>query len=249
MDYLSITNILEIILLVAVMLILIRFIFSNYSGRVRKPQAWVNAVKKKKISAKLLKQEKTYGDRIRLYNIWMQIERLKKDNIKGDFAELGVYKGKTAKVIHLCNPLRNLHLFDTFEGFPGEDLLDEKGRAATYTPRHFSDTSTEKVKAYLGDHSNIYFHQGYFPDTANAIKENTFAFVSMDADLHHPTLAGLEFFYPRLSPGGIIMVHDYNSDWPELMRAVDHYCAGIPSPLIPVPDADSTVLIIKEKQQ
>ncbi len=146
MDYLSITNILEIILLAAVMVILIRFIYSNHSGRVRKPQAWVNAVKEKKISAQLLKQEKTYGDRIRLYNIWMQIERLKKDDIEGDFAELGVYKGKTAKVIHLCDPSRDLHLFDTFEGFPGEDLIDESGRAATYTPRHFSDTSIKKVK-------------------------------------------------------------------------------------------------------
>jgi len=67
----------------------------------------------------------------------------------------------------------------------------------------------------------------------------------MDADLHNPTRAGLEFFYPRLSEGGIILIHDYNSDWPKLVDAVDVFCAGVNSRPVPVPDADSTVMIIK----
>ncbi|MBE9484366.1 MAG: hypothetical protein IMY74_05940, partial [Bacteroidetes bacterium] len=54
-----------------------------------------------------------------------------------------------------------------------------------------------------------------------------------------------EFFYPRLSEGGIILIHDYNSDWPKLVNAVDVFCASVNSSPIPVPDADSTVMIIK----
>ena len=69
----------------------------------------------------------------------------------------------------------------------------------------------------------------------------------MDADLHNPTRAGLEFFYPRLSKGGVILIHDYNTDWPELMHAVDVFVSGIPESLVPVPDADSTVMIIKSQ--
>lgn len=245
MSYLNLANILEIILLVGVMIILVRFIFMNYSGRVQKPKAWVHATRDKQISNELLKLEKSNSDHIRFYSIWLQIEQLKKNNIAGAFAELGVYKGKTAKIIHLCDPVRELHLFDTFDGFPGQDLLDEKGKAATYTQSHFSDTSKEKVSAYLGHQSNIHFHEGYFPDTTKDLKEEKFAFVNLDADLYKPTLAGLEFFYQRLSPGGLIMVHDYNSDWPELMRAVDQFCANIPEQKVLMPDADSTVLIIK----
>jgi O-methyltransferase len=247
MDFLNLTNILELILLAGVMLILIRFIFMNYTGRVRKPQAWVHAVKEGRISSELLKLEKKYDDRIRLYNIWLQIERLNKDNIPGDLAELGVYKGKTAKIIQLCKPDRKLHLFDTFNGFPDADLLNETGRAAGYTPSHFSDTSVEKVEAYLGKNPNIIIHQGYFPETARAVKNISFAFVNLDADLHQASLAGLEFFYPRLSPGGIIMIHDYNSDWPGLMHAVDSFCKTNNEYLIPVADADNSVMIIKRK--
>ena len=46
-------------------------------------------------------------------------------NIKGDFAELGVYQGKTAKLIHHYAPERNLHLFDTFEGFGQKMAMSE----------------------------------------------------------------------------------------------------------------------------
>ena len=51
-----------------------------------------------------------------------------------------------------------------------------------------------------------------------------------------------------VSGGGIILIHDYNTDWPELMRAVDTFVSGITESLIPVADADSTVMVIKTKQ-
>jgi len=179
--------------------------------------------------------------------MWLQTRRVINDNIPGDFAELGVYKGETAQIIHLCSPERKLYLFDTFDGFPAEDLKKESGKATGYTTHHFADTSIEKVRNLLGNKESIIFHKGYFPESTEELKEVKFAFVSMDADLHNPTRAGLEFFYPRLSKGGVILIHDYNTDWPELMHAVDVFISGIPESLVPVPDADSTVMIIKSQ--
>ncbi len=249
MNYRDFISILEVILLAGVFFFLFRFIFFNYASKVRKPAAWVMAAKRGDISIELLKAEKKYPDRIRFYNIWLQIERIRRNNVPGDFAELGVYKGETARIIHLCAPEKQLHLFDTFEGFPPEDLIRETGKASGYTSRHFADTSIEKVKRHLGQQDSILFHKGYFPDSANELKDSKFAFVSMDADLHNPTKAGLEFFYPRLSEGGAILIHDYNADWPELMKAVNDFASGIPECLVPVPDADSTVMIIKSKNE
>ena len=218
----------------------------NYASRVRKPVAWLKAVKNGKVSPALLKAEKRYADSIRFYNLWLQIERIKHDGVEGSFAELGVYKGDTARIIHLCAPDKALHLFDTFEGFPSTDLKEETGKAAGYTTKHFADTSENKVRAQTGDHPNIIIHKGYFPETTSACLNEKFALVNIDVDLYNPTKAGLEFFYPRLSEGGVILIHDYNDDWPELVRAVDTFCSGIPEFLIPVPDADSTVMIIKK---
>lgn len=247
MDHRDIISILEILLLLVVFFFLYRFVFTNYASRIRKPAAWKMAVKNSKVPDALLKAERKYPDRIRFYNIWLQLERIKKLGVKGDLAELGVYKGETARVIHLCAPDRKLHLFDTFEGFPALDLQSETGKASGYTSRHFADTSPARVKALFDNRENILTHEGYFPQSASAVADLDFAFVSMDADLYKPTRSGLEFFYPRLSPGGIILIHDYNDDWPGLIKAVDEFCAGIPESPVPVPDADSTVMIIRSQ--
>ena len=52
---------------------------------------------------------------------------------------------------------------------------------------------------------------GNFPNTAEGLEQERYAFVSLDADLYAPLLAGLEYFYPRLSSGGAILLHDYNN--------------------------------------
>ncbi|MEA3479130.1 MAG: TylF/MycF/NovP-related O-methyltransferase, partial [Bacteroidota bacterium] len=58
---------------------------------------------------------------------------------------------------------------------------------------------------------------------------------------------GLEYFYPRLSAGGIIIIHDYNGKWKGAMQAVDEFLETIPEQLIPIPDIDNSVMILKCK--
>ena len=246
MSYSGVISIIEVVLLIGVFLFLTWFMVTNFASKVQKPRAWLQAVKAGEVSSELLKAEKKYTDRIRFYNIWLQIRRIEQDQVEGDFAELGVYKGETAKIIRLCAPKRKLHLFDTFDGFPAGDLADETGKASGYTSRHFADTSVEKVQGLLGFSKSIVFHKGYFPDTTTGLEDVTFAFVSMDVDLAKPTKAGLEYFYPRMAPGGCILIHDYNNDWPELVNAVNNYVNNIPESLIPLADADGTVMIVKQ---
>jgi len=217
-----------------------------FFGESYEPPAWENARKQGKLSKELLKASRNYPDKVRLYNFWLQIQRIEKDGIKGDMAELGVYKGDTARVFHLMAPDRILHLFDTFEGFTATDLQPETGEAATYTTKNFADTSINKVlKKIGGDSSTIKTHAGYFPQSTVGLEDTTFAIVNIDADLYNPTKAGLEYFYPRLSPGGVIFIHDYNYKWEGLMKAVDEFVATIPEKLILVPDLDSSVMIVK----
>ena len=166
----------------------------------------------------------------------------------GAFVEVGVYRGGSAW--HLAalarEQRRALHLFDTFSGFPAGDLLVESGEAATYTPDNFADTSVESVLKNISGNHNIIIHQGYFPDTVSGFASPV-ALVNMDLDLYNPTKAGLEFFYPLLSPGGIIFIHDYNYKWPGIIRAVDDFMTTIPENLIHLPDIDGTVMIIRNK--
>ena len=235
------------IILVGVLLFFgFRFIEMNWSYKISKPNFWEEAVKEKKVSKKLRNIERFYRDKVRFYNFWFQVNRLRKESIPGAFAEVGVYKGETARMIHAMDDSRVFHLFDTFEGFDKRDLAIE----SSVEPNHsvdFSDTAVESVTRFIEGNNNIIVHKGYFPETTSTIPETSYALVHLDADLYQPTIAGLNYFYPRLSPGGIIIVHDYNHNWEGVKKAVDEFVKAIPETPIELTDWQGSVMITKNK--
>lgn len=179
------------------------------------------------------------NDPIRFATMALAINQIKKSKIEGSFAEVGVWRGETSRFIHLVAPERTFYLFDTFEGFPSEDLEHNDSR--------FKDTSQEIVKKQIGDLNNIIIRKGYFPETAKGLEGEVFAFVLLDLDLYKPTLAGFEFFYPRMKSGGYIFVHDYNnpeSNW-AVSRATNEFMQDKPEKLVEIPDQWGSIVIRK----
>ncbi len=238
-------NIISIILLITLLFIAFRYAETFWSYKLYKPYKWEQAVLNKSVSDELKKLERNYFDKVRFYSIWLQIEKLKNDDVKGDFVELGVHKGETAKIIHEMDKNRTLHLLDTFEGFSEIDLQHENKQGGKYTTSEFSDTSLEAVIKHIDGGDKIQFYPGHFPETASALTDKQFAFVHLDADLYLPTIEGLKFFYPRLSPGGVIIVHDYNHNWEGIKKAFDEFMPTIPESLIELPDWKGSVMIVK----
>ena len=240
----SLYNIIQLALLTILLLYFIYYVYTSFFSNLYQPSAWRKNASIGLISKKLKKVEKKYSDKTRFFNFWLQVERLKKDNVPGLFAELGVYKGDSAYALHLMDTSREFHLFDTFEGFIQKDLDVESGKAAKYTVHSFADTSIEAVIKRLQSDKFV-FHKGYFPETSDSVLHQKFALVNIDVDLYNPTKAGLEFFYPKLSPGGVMIIHDYNEDWPGIMKAVDDFAKTIPVPFVPLTDADSSIMLFK----
>lgn len=235
------------ILLLILILIVYKYLETFWSYKIPKPYKWEEAVKNKMVSKKLISLERNYHDKIRFYSIWFQIERILKENIVGDLAELGVHKGETAKLIYEMATNRKLHLFDTFEGFNEKDLKYENKPGGKYTTNEFSDTDQETVRKYIDGGDRIVFYPGYFPATSAGLEHLKFSFIHLDADLYLPTLEGLKFFYARLSPGGVIIVHDYNHTWDGIKKAFDEFMPTIPETLIELPDWKGSVMIVKNK--
>jgi O-methyltransferase len=135
-----------------------------------------------------------------------------RSNFKGDMAEVGVFQGGSAKIICEAKKSSKLHLFDSFEGLPEVSEIDKtRIESIKFHEKQFSNTELSKVKNYLSDYSNVFFYQGFFPKTAKPVENNIFSFVHLDVDLYDSTIRCLEFFYPRLEKGGIIVSHDYSS--------------------------------------
>lgn len=178
-------------------------------------------------------------DPVRYAAVAYAVTALERQQIAGSLAEVGVYRGELSALLHLLAPERDLYLFDTFAGFPEQDLNGADQR--------FRDTSIEIVKAALGDTQHVIFRPGYFPDTARGLEQERFAFVMLDVDLYQPTRAGLQFFYPRLVPGGYLFAHDYNS--PEsnqaVARAVNEFLQDKPEKIIELPDIWGSIVIRK----
>lgn len=178
-------------------------------------------------------------------------EQIHEEKIPGDAAELGVFRGDFAALINAAFPDRTIHLFDTFEGFPARDVEIEQAQGLSRAKTgDFKETAENLVEKRLPHPERAVFHKGYFPDSFDGCTEMTFAFVSVDADLYAPTAAALPLFFDRLSPGGVLLIHDVNStQFSGAGKAVREFCTERGLLPMPVCDLHGSVVLRKEGGQ
>lgn len=174
-------------------------------------------------------------------------EQIHEEKIPGDAAELGVFRGDFAALINAAFPDRTIHLFDTFEGFPARDVEIEQAQGLSRAKTgDFKETAENIVEKRLPHPERAVFHKGYFPDSFDGCTEMTFAFVSVDADLYAPTAAALPLFFDRLSPGGVLLIHDVNStQFSGAGKAVWEFCTERGLLPMPVSDMHGSVVLRK----
>lgn len=245
----SIIQFLNLLLVNAIAWVLMAYFWSFWTHKLFKPFMWLDYVKQKQVPKALVSVERNEKDRIRFYMLWQQLERVVRHQIPGSLAELGVYKGETAKIIHHMLPDRKLYLFDTFDGLPHQVMREDCDGTVRPQTVKFDNTSPEQVVKHIGGNELIDIRQGIFPATAAGLENDTFAFVHIDADLYQSTLDALTFFYPKLSPGGVIVVHDYNHNWEGVRKAVDEFSCEIPEQFVDIPDQLGSVVLVKNKIQ
>jgi len=150
-----------------------------------------------------------------------QLAKLTK-NIIGDVAEVGVYKGGTAKLLAetFLEDKKILHLYDTFNGMPPTEDFD------LHFEGNFNDVTFEEVQKYLWEYNyKTKFYVGIFPETFNLQSQLLYCFVHVDCDIYTSVRSCCEIFYPRMSKGGIILFDDYGLlSCPGAKIAVDEYC-------------------------
>lgn len=170
---------------------------------------------------------------------------IRQRKIKGNVAEAGVYKGWFAKCINRMFADRKLYLIDTFEGFDERDTIVEVKKEFSKADQNWGDTSVEFVLSQMEYVDRCIVKKGFFPDVMQDVIDE-FCFVSLDMDLYQPIYAGLEYFYPRLSKGGYIFVHDCrNEEYLGARKAVLDFCEKEAIGYVPLSDEWGTVVITK----
>lgn len=119
----------------------------------------------------------------------------------GIFAELGVYRGGSAKRLAEVarKQGRELHLFDTFTGIPFRHECDQ------HDVGDFSDTKEQDVRDLIPD---AIFHVGIFPETMPK-KLGRIAFLHIDADQYQSYKDAIRLFSPLMVSGGVMWFDDY----------------------------------------
>lgn len=117
----------------------------------------------------------------------------------GCMAEVGVFRGGSAREIHRADPVRCLHLFDTFRGLPGPN------RTGQYSAR------LDQVRNYVQGMGRVVYHPGEFgadlpPDPVR------YSLVHLDADLYDSTYIALDYFLTRMVAGGHIVLDDLEQE-------------------------------------
>lgn len=187
-------------------------------------------------------------DQVRRDMLVLLLRSILERKLQGDLVEVGVYRGLTAKMIHYYMPDRMLYLFDTFDILDERDLAAEKhATAMEYDKNWFVDTNIEQVLKYIDKkNDNIIIYHGYFPDSIpEEFNRKKFAFVHIDVSLYKPTKDALNYFYEKMSVGGFIVLHDYNSN-ASVRRSTDDFMKNKIEVPIPMPDKSGSVLIVKQ---
>ena len=159
------------------------------------------------------------------------------NTIPGAFVECGVWKGGSSMAAALTfKTPRPLYLFDTFEGMPDAGAHDRhaaSGQLASEMLRNAGNDATIRCYSPLDEvkrnmestgypTADIRYIRGKVEDTLPDAAPEQIAVLRLDTDWYESTRHELEHLYPRLSPGGVLIIDDYGY-WSGARKAVDEY--------------------------
>jgi hypothetical protein len=178
-----------------------------------------------------LKRRERFFSLVNLFRQTLQLDGL--------VAECGCFRGLSSYL--LCSTLKRANgafdghgyrIFDSFAGLSAPQAEDAVAAAAAGAADLKQNTqagnyaaSLETVKTSLCAFPRIEYFPGWIPQAFPHEPEARYRFVHVDVDIYQPTRDSLDYFYPRLVPGGIIVCDDYN--WPGARKAIEEVCARV----------------------
>jgi O-methyltransferase len=163
----------------------------------------------------------TMAGRKRLDNLQQCIEQVLQNNVAGDLIETGVWRGGSAILMRavlraygVAN--RRVWVADSFAGLPPPDPAKYPADAGDKHHRIENlAISLETVRANFERYGllddQVHFLKGWFKDTLPTAPIEKLAVVRLDGDMYESTMDGLVHLYPKLQPGGFLIVDDYGA--------------------------------------
>jgi O-methyltransferase len=146
--------------------------------------------------------------------------------IPGDFVECGVNRGAMSRAvmeyIDFGKIDKKFYLLDTYCGIP-TDMM----HSSANLPFEYSECF-EAVKQTFAQFSNVRVIRGIVPNTLSDVDSERIAYLSIDMNCAEPEIAAAEFFWDKISAGGVIVLDDYcySEHYDVQNKAFDEFARG-----------------------
>jgi O-methyltransferase len=171
--------------------------------------------------------------------VWRELEKILDASVPGDIVEFGCYSGTTSLFIRRLldekgeSAKRALHVYDSFEGLPRKNRLDESAVGSAFQAGQLAVGKKELLRQFRA--ANLrppLVHKGWFNQLTGQDVPARIAFAFLDGDFYDSILDSLKLVWPRLVPGGTVLIDDYGREaLPGVERAV-HDFFGKTVPLV-----------------
>ena len=178
----------------------------------------------------------------RMYALYQAVKYVVRSPVPGAIVECGVWRGGSSMLAALALleegvSDRELWLYDTYEGMaePGEHDRDFRGVAAKELLEGADRQDEQSVWCYSSldavqrnmastgyPASRIRYVQGKVEDRIPAEMPGEIALLRLDTDFYESTYHELRHLFPRIAPGGILIIDDYGH-WEGARRATDQF--------------------------
>ena len=194
-------------------------------------------------------QPRTLTGLTKLMPLVDSVRYMAEHQIPGAMVECGVWRGGSMQAVAWTLldagvSDRDLHLYDTFEGMsqPTEEDVQTRTRASAADllsmGKAMCQAGLDDVRAGMAETrypmDRIYFHPGKVEDTIPEGAPEQIALLRLDTDWYESTKHELEHLYPRLSPGGVLIIDDFGS-WDGARKATLEWLQVTGEPLLLVP--------------
>jgi hypothetical protein len=134
-------------------------------------------------------------------------------NFEGDFVECGVHTGilsmAICKYLDFNNVDKNFYLFDTYEGIALDQISEKENKMAEQYNDGLYFDCYEIAARNFSDFKNATLVKGRVPESLDNVKINKVSYLSIDMNNAAAERAAIEFFWPKLSSGAIVVLDDY----------------------------------------
>jgi hypothetical protein len=158
-----------------------------------------------------------------------------RDGVPGALVDCGTFNGGSATMMSTGAPTREVWGFDSFEGLPPAGQRDPSRADEWEGELKASEAKVREAFARFAHPERLRVVKGWFQDTFPETVDqiDRIALLHADGDWYDSVRLTLETFYPKVSPGGFVVIDDYR-DWEGAKTATDEFRAdnGIDAPLV-----------------